>query len=120
MREGGLLAWQWRHYPEGHQDRGNLLLHILTVPLFLTGTVGVVSAVLALQPLWAAPGLVGMGLAAGLQGRGHRRERNAPLPFEGPLDVVVRIFFEQWITFPRFVLSGGFARAWREAKGVTS
>jgi hypothetical protein len=25
---------------------------------------------------------------------------------------------EQWITFPRFVLSGGWWRAWRDAEGT--
>jgi hypothetical protein len=30
---------------------------------------------------------------------------------------VGRIFFEQWITFPRFVLSGGWLRALRSAGG---
>jgi hypothetical protein len=38
------------------------------------------------------------------------------VPFEGPLDVLSRIVLEQWITFPRFVLSGSFARAWRDAR----
>ena len=47
------------------------------------------------------------------QGRTHRLERTAPSPFRGPGDVVARIFAEQWFTFPRFVASGGFARAWR-------
>ena len=46
-----------------------------------------------------------------MQGRGHRRER--PAPFAGALDMILRIFAEQLITFPRFVLSGEFARAWR-------
>jgi hypothetical protein len=27
--------------------------------------------------------------------------------------VIARLLVEQWITFPRFVVSGGFARAWR-------
>jgi hypothetical protein len=54
-----------------------------------------------------------MALAVALQGRGHAVERTSPAPFRGPLDVVARLFAEQWITFPRFVLSGGFARAWR-------
>jgi hypothetical protein len=50
-----------------------------------------------------------------LQGRGHRGELVHPVPFAGPVDVVSRIFAEQLITFPRFVLSGQFARAWRES-----
>jgi hypothetical protein len=31
--------------------------------------------------------------------------------------VVTRIFAEQFITFPRFVLSGGWSRAYRAAIG---
>jgi hypothetical protein len=50
-----------------------------------------------------------------LQAVGHKREANAPEPFRSPLDVLARILVEQFITFPRFVLSGGFARAWRSA-----
>ena len=43
-------------------------------------------------------------------------EKNPPVPFAGPLDVVARIFGEQWLSFPRYVLSGGFAKAWRGEK----
>ena len=116
-RSEGLLAWQWSLYTGNHQDRRNLLLHVLSVPVFQLGTV-----MLATSPLtslvWAVPGLVGMGLAMAVQGRGHRLETTAPVPFRGPLDVVSRIFVEQWVTFPRFVLSGGLSRAWRAASGA--
>jgi hypothetical protein len=56
--------------------------------------------------------------AVALQGRGHRLEGVAPIPFRGPIDVVSRIFVEQWVTFPRYVLSGGLARAWRATSGA--
>ena len=111
-RPGGLLAWQWQGYPEFHQDRASLVLHALTVPIFQAGTL------LLTGPLWGPwwlP-LAGLGAMAGamlLQGRGHAREKNPPIPFAGPLDVAGRIFGEQWLNFPRFVLSGAFARAWR-------
>ena len=36
-------------------------------------------------------------------------------PFTSPANAVARIFCEQWITFPRFVLSGGWYRALRTA-----
>ncbi|MFY0580939.1 hypothetical protein ACN28S_47860 [Cystobacter fuscus] len=62
---------------------------------------------------WALPGVVAMVGAMAAQGRGHRMESVAPVPFRGPWDVLARIFAEQWVTFPRFVLSGGFARARR-------
>ncbi|PTL84101.1 terminase [Vitiosangium sp. GDMCC 1.1324] len=113
-RSAGLLAWQLNLYPDNHRDRRNLLLHAVTVPLFQLGTVLLVTA--PFTSLWSVlPGLVAMAGAMALQGRGHRLETSAPVPFRGPLDVIARIFVEQWVTFPRFVLSGGFARMWRLA-----
>jgi hypothetical protein len=113
-RSKGLLSWQRKHYPANHRERRNLLLHIVTVPLFQLGTLMLATA--PLSSLWLAlPGLLFMVGAVALQGRGHRLETVAPIPFRGPLDVVSRIFVEQWVTFPRFVLAGGFTRAWRAA-----
>lgn len=114
MREGNLLSWQWSLYAEGHRDRRNLILHAATVPLFLLGTCAVVAAPMAGLGL-AVGGLVAMVGAIAAQGRGHKGESTRPVPFNGPGDVVARLFVEQWVTFPRFVLSGGFARAWRAA-----
>ena len=48
--------------------------------------------------------------AFAVQGVGHRRERVAPEPFASPGDFVARVFAEQFITFPRFVLMGQWAR----------
>jgi hypothetical protein len=111
----GLLAWQWNGYPNAHRNRGNLLLHLLTWPWFVAGVVA-----LTLVPLhrdWriAVAGLGAMMIAMVLQGRGHRREEQAPEAFRGPLDVVARIFAEQLVTFPRFLFSGELGRAWRRA-----
>ncbi len=115
-RSGGLLAWQRALYPGNHTTRRNLVLHVLTVPLFLAGTVDLVGAVARLSPLQALFGVGAMALAVVAQGRGHRAEPVVPVPFRGPADAVARLFVEQWVTFPRFVLSGGFARAWRVAR----
>jgi hypothetical protein len=113
-REGGLLAWQFQNYPSGHRDRRNLAVHAATVPLFVAGTIA-----LALAPftsLWLlALALPAVALPLALQGRGHRLEGVQPVPFRGPGDLAARLFVEQWVTFPRYVLGGGFARAWREA-----
>jgi hypothetical protein len=110
-----LLAWQWQHYPVGHRDRGNLLLHIVSVPVFYAGIATLITGLTAGAWLYAASGLVAMLAVMIVQGRGHRREASAPIGFLGAGDVVTRLFAEQLVTFPRFVLSGGWARAWREA-----
>lgn len=108
----GLLAWQLAGYPNVHSDRRNLVIHVLTVPLFVLGNCAML--VSPFTSWWLAPGgLIVAILAFGLQGRGHGLEANRPVPFRNPLEALLRIFGEQWITFPRFVLSGGFTRAWR-------
>jgi len=111
-RGTSLLAWQWSNYPAGHRDRRNLLVHALTVPMFQVGTVALVMS--PFVGAWLAA--LGAGAIAGtlmLQGRTHRLERKAPIPFRGPGDVVARFLAEEWITFPRYVASGGFAQAWQ-------
>jgi hypothetical protein len=114
MRDGGLLHWQWSLYAVGHHDRRNLLVHAATNPLFLAGT-----CVLVASPLaglgFAVAGAALMLVAMAAQGRGHKLEKTAPVPFRGPGDLLVRFFAEQWVTFPRFVVTGGFAAAWRAA-----
>jgi hypothetical protein len=115
MSIGELLRWQREGYPRYHQSRANLLIHIVAVPLFLIGTIGLVMAAVqgSLAVLAIAIGCVFVAVAA--QGRGHRLEPVPPEPFSGPLNFVARLFFEQWVTFPRFVFSGGWGRALRKA-----
>jgi hypothetical protein len=114
-RSEGLLRWQWSLYAPGHATRKNLLLHALTVPIFMSGTVGLALGAATLDPLRAVGGAVALVVAIAAQGVGHKNEPVRPIPFRGPLDFVARFFMEQWITFPRFVLSGAFSRAWRAA-----
>jgi hypothetical protein len=115
-REGGLVAWQFRNYPTGHRDRRNLAMHAATAPLFVAGTCALVLAPFT-SPWLFAFAVPAMAVTLLVQGRGHRLEASAPSPFLGPRDFAVRLFVEQWVTFPRYVLSGGFARAWREGGG---
>jgi phage terminase small subunit len=105
-----LLEWQWSDYSAKHRDRANLLLHIVAVPLFQIGTV--ILAYAAIRASGAAVVLAAACMVAALvaQGRGHRLERETPTPFDGPADFVSRFVAEQWVTFPRFVLSGGWYR----------
>jgi hypothetical protein len=113
-RDGGLLAWQLRNYPGTHRDRRNLAIHAATAPLFLAGTCALPLSFLAGPALLAfAAGALALPLV--LQGRGPRLEAQRPSPFLGPADFVRRLFAEQWVTFPRYVLGGGFSRAWHEA-----
>jgi phage terminase small subunit len=110
MIRRGLLDWQWSDYSAKHQSRTNLLLHVVAVPLFQVGSVVLVGAAIARSGVGMGLGVLGMLAALIIQGRGHRGERETPVPFDGAADFVSRFVVEQWVTFPRFVLSGGWRR----------
>ncbi|MBL6751151.1 MAG: terminase [Nevskia sp.] len=105
-----LLDWQWRNYAAGHRNRRNLLIHILAVPLFWVGAVNFVVPLVFAGLVHALGGALAMGLSLFLQGRGHALEEQAPEPFQDLRDLLRRILAEQFVTFPRFVLSGGWYR----------
>lgn len=116
MRAPELLAWQWGGYERNHRSRANLLLHLAFVPLFLAGTLGLVASLAMLSPLSAVVSVVALVVSLAAQGKGHRYETHPPEPFTSAGNAVARIVLEQWITFPRFVLSGGWSRAFHAAR----
>ena len=105
-----LLEWQRSDYAAKHQNRLNLLLHIVAVPLFQFGTMILLCAVFTVSGPGAAVGVVCMVGALAAQGWGHKLEPETPAPFDGAADFVTRVFVEQWVTFWRFVQSGGWYR----------
>ena len=105
-----LLRWQWEGYAGYHRSRTNLLLHICVVPLFWVGTVLLVMGLLGLAWVELVVGAACMLVSVAAQGQGHKLEPTPPAPFTGPGNFVARLFLEQWITFPRFVLAGLWAR----------
>lgn len=115
MGLGALAAWQWTDYARYHQSRRNLLVHIVAVPLFLLGNVLVLAGLLVLAWGLALAGLLLSAVAFAVQGLGHKSEPIPPVPFSGPANVAGRIVVEQWVTFPRFVLSGGWAENLRRS-----
>ena len=114
-RVSELLAWQWRGYATYHRDRRNLLVHIVAVPLFLAASVLLALGVVRLSAAPIVGGLVGVALSVMVQARGHRLERTPPAPFTGPANLIGRLVLEQWVTFPRFVVTGAWWRSFRAA-----
>ncbi|MDR7054655.1 terminase [Pseudomonas sp. B24_DOA] len=113
-RHPNLPAWQWRAYPGNHQHPANLVLHLIAVPLFIVAFLLIVSGVFSLSLASVAIGVIGIVAALGLQRHGHSLEAQASEPFSDRKDAVSRLLVEQFLTFPRFFLSGGWWRAWRE------
>lgn len=110
-----LVEWQWRGYPSFHGSRMNLLLHLVAVPSFIISTLNLVWGLVLMQWQVAVFSLGGMAIAFAVQAVGHSKEKTPALPFEGAADAVTRIFLEQFFTFPRFVVSGGWWRAYQAA-----
>jgi phage terminase small subunit len=115
-----LLEWQWSDYSAKHRDRTNLLLHIVAVPLFEVATIALIVGTATGSGRVAGLALAGLVASVLIEARGHRREPEVPAPFAGPIDFVSRFVAEQWVTFPRFVLSGGWARNLRHPAGPRS
>ncbi len=115
MSPAELLRWQWQGYTKYHASRLNLLIHIIAVPGFLIGNVLLILALV--NGLWvdALGSLLLMAVSFGAQGIGHGKETTPSEPFSSPLNALGRIFLEQWVSFPRYVLTGGWFRALRNA-----
>ncbi len=111
----GLAEWQWEGYPLYHRARKNLLIHIILVPLFLAGNVALLAGIARFSWVLSLAGLAAMAVSFAAQGLGHGGEANPSIPFTGFGNACARIFLEQWIAFPRFVLTGGWLRAFRSA-----
>jgi hypothetical protein len=110
MNIAQLFQSQWKDYADYHQHRTNLLLHIFAVPLFNLGSALLMFALyLASVALsLAALGCIAISMAA--QSHGHKMETLPPTPFESPANAMSRLLLEQWVSFPRFVVSGGWRR----------
>jgi hypothetical protein len=110
MGLASLVRWQWKDYDQYHQDRNNLFLHLVAVPLFWLGLVLIgVFAAGAVGWGWAVAGLLLLPVSLALQGAGHKREKKPSVPFSSPGNAMARLVVEQLVTFPRYVVSG---RAW--------
>jgi len=120
MNISELLRWQYAGYEKFHRSRANLLIHIFAVPLFIVSSAALIVSLLSLAWFFASGAIVLMVISIGLQGRGHGREAQPPEPFTGALNAIARIFLEQWITFPRFVISGGWWRALQRSQSVAT
>jgi Protein of unknown function (DUF962) len=105
-----LLHWQWISYSKAHQNKVNLIIHVLAVPLFVVSMFGIAIAIFRFSLLLGVISLTAMILSLALQKKGHSFEENQPPTFTGIWDFLSRLLVEQYITFPRFLLTGSWSR----------
>jgi len=107
-------SWQWRNYANNHRHPANLVLHLIAVPLFIIAALLILDGLLSWSFSSLAIGIIGLVAALAFQRHGHSLEAEASEPFSDRNDAVKRLLVEQFVTFPRFVLSGAWWRAWKE------
>ena len=116
MSFADVIDQQWSDYPERHRNRTSLLIHIVAVPVLWVGAFQVLGGLFLLllgvpgafaMLFWAAV-LIGGSLFA--QGRGHAMEAIPPGKVGNAADFAQRVLAEQFVNFPRFVLTGIWLR----------
>jgi hypothetical protein len=110
-----LLDTQWSDYSERHRNRVNLMIHIVTVPLVWIAAIQAAGALMLTLIgvggikilIWAA---IQIAIALFAQNYGNGMEAIKPAPFTNAKDFALGALAEQFVTFPRFVLTGGWLR----------
>jgi uncharacterized membrane protein YGL010W len=108
MSLGELVAWAWRETPPVHRSTGNLLIHIVAVPMFVVGHVLLIAAIAAANLWLLVAGISLIVVSVALQRLGHSMESQAVHPFEGSRDLIRRLYVEQFYNFWRFLFTGGW------------
>jgi len=93
-----------KDYARVHKHWGNILLHVISVPFFMAGTLIGILRCLSGDWLGTAASIAIVIMAFALQGIGHGLEEKSPEPFRGPLDMARRIFAEQFYRFWIFLV----------------
>ncbi|WP_282343070.1 MULTISPECIES: Mpo1-like protein [Pseudomonas] len=100
-------------YAATHRHPTNLLLHLIAVPLFIVASLLLLIGLLGASLLPVVLGVIGLVAALALQRQGHKREEYA---VDAHQECLQEVLLEQFVTFPRFVLSGGWWRAWKRRR----
>lgn len=106
-----LIKWQSEGYTKFHKSKLNLWVHILAVPIFIIAFFSLVISAFNFNGLQFLFSLMLIIISIVSQGIGHSKEVYAPEKFTGPVNAITRILLEQFYTFPKFVLNGGWFAA---------
>jgi hypothetical protein len=107
-----LVEKQWDDYSDRHRNRNGLLIKLVAVALFWFVGFQLIGGLLLM--LLGVPGAFGMlfwalvlgGISLGAQQAARSMERGPQERAKDPAELVQRILADQFINFPRFVLSG--------------
>ena len=116
------LNQQWNDYSDRHLNKVNLLIHIVTVPLVWIAGIQVVGSLLLMLSglgggafkvlVWA---VIMIAVALLAQSHGNSMEATKPGPITDWKEFGLNALAEQFVTFPRFVLTGQWLRNFQTA-----
>ena len=113
QQDTSYIAMTWCEFQRVHQTRSSLLVHCLMVPVFAIGVIAGFYLTLnnGIAVGWPYFALALVSFAA--QGISHKTlERNALPPMTGLLEIPRRFLIEQYLSWPRALLSGTIVRLW--------
>ena len=103
---------EMKFYQRLHQNKANLLIHIVGVPVFIIGNISLLIAIVNLNILSIVLSFLAIITSLGAQDRGHKFEKVAFEPFKNLLDFFKTIYLDQFIVFPIFFFSKYFRENW--------
>ena len=106
---------EYRYYQRLHQNRLNLVIHIIGSIIFITGNILMLIGLFDFIDFTQI--LIGLSLiilAIVLQGIGHQLEPEQFDGFKGPFDFVKTFYLELVIFFPAFLFSPYFLENWNK------
>jgi Protein of unknown function (DUF962) len=115
MTFADVLNEQWRDYADRHRNKVNLLIHIATVPLVWIAALQLFGGLMLMLigvgglKMWIYAAIL-IALALFAQAQGNGMEAVKPRPVSDPKAFALNALAEQFVTFPRFVLSGDWLR----------
>tara|TARA_B110000438_G_C15700567_1_gene600880 strand:- start:57 stop:395 length:339 start_codon:yes stop_codon:yes gene_type:complete len=104
---------QYRYYQRLHQNRLNLVIHIIGSIMFISGNI--LMLIGALNFIDYSQLLLGLSITVSaiiLQAIGHQFEPEQFDGFKGPLDFIKTFYLELMIVFPAFLFSTYFLENW--------
>jgi hypothetical protein len=110
-----LLAWAWRETSPVHKNSTNLLIHIIAVPLFVFGHVLLVAGIF-INPWLLVGAFVSIVVCLVAQKIGHSREQTQVAAFAGTVDLLRRVYAEQFCNFWRFLFSGQWYASFKASR----
>ena len=94
-------------YGKFHQDRVNLVIHLLMVPVFVVCALSALRNLFEGNWLWVIVLAVGPFVSLAVQAHGHKKEINPPVPFKAGGDFLTRILVEQFYNVPQISAQWG-------------